>query len=86
MVDREERMLATAQRVVEQETEAVRGLGKSLGKVFLSVCREVDSCQGKLIVTGMGKSGHVARKEDSSIYGKSWDLFVFSASGGSNAW
>ena len=67
MVDREERMLATAQRVVEQETEAVRGLGKSLGKVFLSVCREVDSCQGKLIVTGMGKSGHVARKIAASM-------------------
>ncbi|MDE7298215.1 MAG: KpsF/GutQ family sugar-phosphate isomerase [Lachnospiraceae bacterium] len=62
MQEKDERMLATARRVVEREAEAMGTMEKELGAVFLAICREVDSCRGRIVVTGMGKSGHVARK------------------------
>jgi arabinose-5-phosphate isomerase len=48
--------------VLEIEAAAISSLGKNLDKTFADVCRLILSCQGRVIVTGIGKSGHIARK------------------------
>lgn len=48
--------------VIEIEAEAVRQLANRFGTLFDQACSLLMACQGRIIVTGMGKSGHIARK------------------------
>ncbi|PZX10732.1 KpsF/GutQ family sugar-phosphate isomerase [Celeribacter halophilus] len=54
--------LSTAKRVIAQEAEALGLLSDSLGEEFTKAIETVLSAKGRTIVTGMGKSGHIARK------------------------
>ncbi|HXQ31697.1 MAG TPA: KpsF/GutQ family sugar-phosphate isomerase [Steroidobacteraceae bacterium] len=44
------------------EAEAVAALGRRLGDDFVRACRLMLACRGRVIVTGLGKSGHIAGK------------------------
>jgi arabinose-5-phosphate isomerase len=55
-------LLASAQRALDIETRAVAALASRLDGRFAAACRICLSCQGRVVVTGMGKSGHIARK------------------------
>jgi len=57
-----ERLLERARDVVDIEADAVRGLLHSIGPEFTSACEICLACQGRIVVTGMGKSGHIAGK------------------------
>lgn len=59
------RELATA--VIETEIEAVRGLLPRIDQNFIQACHLLLHCQGRIIVTGMGKSGHIASKMASTL-------------------
>ncbi|NEY90011.1 KpsF/GutQ family sugar-phosphate isomerase [Tabrizicola oligotrophica] len=54
--------LATGRRVIARETEALGILGDSLGDSFGRAVELILAAQGRVIVSGMGKSGHIARK------------------------
>jgi arabinose-5-phosphate isomerase len=55
-------LLDRARLVLELEAEAVKGLVEHLSHEFEEAIKLLYNCQGKVIVTGMGKSGHIARK------------------------
>jgi len=55
-------LLASARRALAIEAQAVAALAPRLGAGFASACRICLACQGRVVVTGMGKSGHIARK------------------------
>lgn len=57
-----ERLLERARVVVDIEADAVRGLLRSIGPDFIKACEICLACRGRIVVTGMGKSGHVAGK------------------------
>ncbi len=48
--------------VIEIEAKAVSMLKNSIDQRFAQACQLLLSCQGRIIVTGVGKSGHIARK------------------------
>jgi arabinose-5-phosphate isomerase len=48
--------------VVETEADAVRGLLDAIGDEFVAACRLCLRCRGRIVVTGMGKSGHISGK------------------------
>ena len=48
--------------VLDIEAEAVLALRERIGPEFIAACRFCLDCQGRVVVTGMGKSGHVAGK------------------------
>jgi arabinose-5-phosphate isomerase len=48
--------------VLHDEARALDGLADSLGDTFVDAVDCIRTCRGKLIVSGLGKSGHVARK------------------------
>lgn len=52
----------TGQRVIRREAEALAMLAESLGTSFEDACRTLLAAKGRVIISGMGKSGHVARK------------------------
>ena len=54
--------IKSAKRVVEIETRAVEGITQYLDDSFRQACELMMQCAGKVIVCGMGKSGHIGRK------------------------
>jgi len=55
-------LLATGRRVVSREADALRMLADTLDENFARAVDLILSSQGRVIVSGMGKSGHIARK------------------------
>ncbi len=54
--------LSTAQRVIRTEAAALSVLADGLGPEFDEAVSLILSATGRVIVSGMGKSGHIARK------------------------
>ena len=55
-------LLATARRVFDTESAALAAVGARLDGGFTDACRLILDSRGRLVCTGMGKSGHIARK------------------------
>ncbi len=53
---------ARARRVLDVEAQAIRDLVPRIGADFAHACRLCLACPGRVIVTGMGKSGHIGSK------------------------
>ncbi len=51
-----------AKRVLDIESSAISELKSNLGKSFTDACELCINCKGKIIVMGLGKSGHIADK------------------------
>ncbi len=54
--------LSTARRTIELERDAVSDLLNHLNGDFTRACDLLLACEGRVIVTGMGKSGHIGNK------------------------
>ena len=54
--------LSIAKKVIASEVTAINYFKKALGKELFYFCKEIRDCKGKLIILGVGKSGHIARK------------------------
>ncbi|MFN4158598.1 MAG: SIS domain-containing protein [Gemmobacter sp.] len=57
-----DRVAATARRVIETEGAALMALAADLPAGFLEAVEAMLACRGRVILSGIGKSGHVARK------------------------
>ena len=51
-----------ANRVLDIESAAIKDLKGALNKSFVEACEACGNCKGKIIVMGLGKSGHIADK------------------------
>jgi len=56
-----------AQRVLEIEAQAIHDLVPRIGEAFAVACQLCLDCVGRVVVTGMGKSGHVGGKIASTL-------------------
>ncbi len=54
--------LESASRVLSLEAEGIRALAESLDNTFTDALDILSAVTGRVIVSGMGKSGHIARK------------------------
>ena len=52
----------TGRRVIGEEAAALSALASRLDAAFAAACARVLACHGRVVCTGMGKSGHIARK------------------------
>ena len=52
----------SAIRVLDIEIAALQGLRRYIDGEFSRACELILDCQGKVVVMGMGKSGHIGRK------------------------
>ena len=52
----------SAKDVLTIEAAAIQGQIDALDKSFEQACQKILECEGRVIVTGMGKSGHIANK------------------------
>lgn len=61
-MDNAQTFLEIARRVIRTEADGLRQLADGLGDEFALAVDMMLSAKGRIIVSGMGKSGHVARK------------------------
>jgi arabinose-5-phosphate isomerase len=52
----------SAMTVIMTEARAIEALQKRVNGSFLQACQLMFQCQGRVVVIGIGKSGHIARK------------------------
>ncbi|MDQ6618505.1 MAG: KpsF/GutQ family sugar-phosphate isomerase, partial [Pseudomonadota bacterium] len=57
-----ERALTLARSVLATEANAIEALARRLSADFIAALRLMLDCRGRIVVSGIGKSGHVARK------------------------
>ena len=55
-------LVASGRRVFEIEQQALQAVANGLGEAFQQACQTILGSRGRVVATGMGKSGHVARK------------------------
>jgi len=60
-IDRE-RVEHLASAVLETEAEAILALKPRIDATFMQACTHMLHCEGRIVVTGMGKSGHIGDK------------------------
>lgn len=61
MIDKT-KLSALANAVIETEIEAVKALHDRINDDFMQACEFMLHCQGRVVVIGMGKSGHIGSK------------------------
>jgi len=56
------RLKELGRAVLQTEAEAVRTLEARVDDAFVTACRHMLACAGRIVVLGMGKSGHIGNK------------------------
>jgi len=54
--------ISLGRAVIEEEIAALKKLPERLDEQFSAACEAILHCKGRIIVTGMGKSGHIGNK------------------------
>ena len=54
--------IQSGRRTIEIELDALKQLPSRVDKSFTTACEIILACKGRVIVTGMGKSGHIGSK------------------------
>jgi arabinose-5-phosphate isomerase len=62
MKDKTQLLVDAGKRTITMETTAVAKLESRIDAQFTKACELILNCQGRTIVTGMGKSGHIGNK------------------------
>jgi arabinose-5-phosphate isomerase len=57
-----QQLLARAKRVLDTEIAAIAAVRERLQAQFVDACRLLIACKGRVVVSGMGKSGHIGNK------------------------
>jgi arabinose-5-phosphate isomerase len=58
----DEKLLELGLAVIQVETQAVAALAEQINQDFVYACKLMFLCKGRVVVIGMGKSGHIAGK------------------------
>ena len=59
--------ISSALKVIEIESNAVKSLSNQIKPDFIDLCSNILNTQGKLILMGIGKSGHIAQKISATL-------------------
>lgn len=61
-IEQEHDFIGLANAVISAEIEAIQTLKQRLDDEFSKSCKMILACKGRVIVSGMGKSGHISNK------------------------
>ena len=59
--------IASAKRTLKIESNSISQIASQLDKSFITLCDKVIRCDGKFIIMGVGKSGHIAQKISATL-------------------
>ncbi|HVU82753.1 MAG TPA: KpsF/GutQ family sugar-phosphate isomerase [Rhodanobacteraceae bacterium] len=60
-------LVASARKVIGIEARGIEELAQRIDGDFSKACRLILACPGRVVVSGMGKSGHIARKTAATL-------------------
>jgi len=60
-------LIDIAKEVIQTEADSVKVLKDRIDQNFEKVCQKLKNCPGKVVLIGMGKSGHIAKKISSTL-------------------
>ena len=60
-------LIEIAKAVLQTEADSVLALKDRIDNNFDKVCNTLKGCRGKVVLIGMGKSGHIAKKISSTL-------------------
>ena len=55
-------LITNAKQVIQDELNAIQSLTERLDEQFVDACQSILACKGRVIIAGMGKSGHIGHK------------------------
>lgn len=58
----QEQLIALGKGIIKAEREAIQLLEERMDETFSHACELILNCQGRVVVIGMGKSGHIGKK------------------------
>jgi arabinose-5-phosphate isomerase len=58
----DDKLRELALAVIQVESQAVTSLARQINECFVDACKLMFNCKGRVVVIGMGKSGHIAGK------------------------
>lgn len=67
LASQNQKIIQVAKDVLREEAESISALASRLDDHFCKAVQAILSCSGKIVVTGIGKSGHIARKISSTL-------------------
>lgn len=67
MLVNKQNTIALGLSVLDIESKAILNLKKRIDQSFVDLCQAILDCQGRVIVMGMGKSGHIGKKIASTL-------------------
>ena len=59
--------ISSAKKTFKIESEAINNLSKQIDKDFVSLCDAIRLSDGKFIIMGVGKSGHIGQKISATL-------------------
>ena len=66
-MNKERRIIDIAKKVIDDEVEALIGLKNYIDKSFEEIINVICECKGRIIFTGIGKSGHISKKISATL-------------------
>ena len=63
----DEKIIDIAKQVIDDEVEALIGLKSFIDEKFEEIINVICECKGRLIFTGIGKSGHISKKISATL-------------------
>jgi len=55
-------LINTAKNVIDIEAKSLLDLQERIDQTFVDACKLISTCKGKVVLIGMGKSGHIGNK------------------------
>ncbi|MFW0083831.1 MAG: KpsF/GutQ family sugar-phosphate isomerase [Coxiella endosymbiont of Haemaphysalis qinghaiensis] len=62
-----EKFCMLGKAVIAAELQAIQSLRERINGAFVTACKTILACKGRVVVLGMGKSGHIARKISATL-------------------
>ena len=59
--------IASAKRTLKIESDSIKSISGQLNQSFEDLCDNIINCEGKLVIMGVGKSGHIAQKISATL-------------------
>ena len=66
-MSKEKKIIDIAKQVIDDEVEALLGLKNYIDKNFEEIIDIIFECKGRIIFTGIGKSGHISKKISATL-------------------
>ncbi len=66
-MSKDRKIIDIAKKVIDDEVEAIIGLKNYIDESFEEIVKVICECKGRLIFTGIGKSGHISKKISATL-------------------